>query len=122
MAVSLIQIDIKLVTILPQEKDFLILPALAQIQKVCESCALTVFEHQAVEISALELMKYVLWFFKESHKVTPQVVQSACQVGSLFVQKGAFKSEGGVSQILPAVSSICSKSIAQEYKTQAKTR
>jgi len=66
MAVSLIQILSKLVVdTISIEKDFLLKKVLDLLQKVISQCEQAIFDNQQVEISSLEIVKWMLAILKD---------------------------------------------------------
>lgn len=66
MAQSLLQILTKLIiSVVPIEKDFILLKILTLIIQVSTSCDQASFKHRGVEIGALEMFKWILLLMKD---------------------------------------------------------
>ena len=94
MAVSLIQILSKLVVdTISIEKDFLLKKVLDLLQKVISQCEQAIFDNQQVEISSLEIVKWMLAILKDrtlASKVNSTLQLQAILLVETLVLKKAF--------------------------------
>ena len=84
MAVSLIQILSKLVVdTISIEKDFLLKKVLDLLQKVISQCEQAIFDNQQVEISSLEIVKWMLAILKD--RTLASKVNSTLQLQAILL-------------------------------------
>jgi len=101
MAISLVQILSKLVVEkISIEKDFLLVKAIDLLQKVTLQSDQAVFDHPQVQISSLEIVKWMLVILKD--RILAAKVSSTLQLQSIelvenLVIKGAFNGNNGVA-------------------------